>query len=227
MPGSAFAGQSGQVKLKLRNTSSTRFVGDAAVSLYASQDALVSTDDTEITTLTVSNLKLEPGKSKNVKLRFAYPGGLSNGLYDIVAETRAGGGTSQADAPGAIAIAAPNVDLSATFANGPLIDLDPASPQQTATVTVLNQCNVAADGSLELRLYASTSGAVDDDAQLLATVPARRLKLKPDQSKAIRIRFAAPPALTAGSYDLIAVATANTAPADVNVANNRAVARTG
>jgi hypothetical protein len=227
LPISVFGGQSGLVKLKLVNTSSSRFLGAATLSLYASDDGSVSTDDTEITKVTVFSLKLAPGKSKSVKVRFAYPSGMPDGLYEIVAQTRAGGGASQTDGPAAVAITAPSVDLSTAFADGALIDLDPASSQQTATVTVLNAGNVSADGNFELRLYASSSGAIDDASQLLATVPTRRLVLKPGQSKSIRVRFAAPSALQAGTYDLIAVATASTQPADVNAANNTAVAHTG
>jgi len=215
------------VKLKLLNTSSSRFLGAASVSLYASEDGSVSTDDTPVTTLTVFNLKLEPGKANSVKLRFAYPDGLAEGLYEIVAQTRAGGGASQTEGPAAVLIAEPTVDLATAFATGALIDLNPASSQQTATVDVLNAGNVAADGNFQVRLYASTTGTVDDSAQLLATVPARRLKLKPGQSKSIRVRFTAPPALLPGSYELIAVATSSTQPADVNAANDTAVAETG
>jgi uncharacterized membrane protein len=227
LPISVFGGQSGLVKLKLLNTSSSKFFGAASLSLYASQDGSVSTDDTEITTITVFNLKLDTGKSKSVKLRFAYPDGLADGRYEIVAQARAGGGISQTESPAAVTIAEPNVDLATTFADGALIDLNPASSQQTATVTVLNAGNVPADGNFEVRLYASTTGTVDDSSQLLATVPARRLKLKAGQSKSIRIRFTAPAALVAGSYDLIAVATSTTQPADANADNDTAVAQTG
>jgi uncharacterized membrane protein len=215
------------VKLKLLNASASRFLGAASVSLYASGDGSVSTDDAQLTTLTVFNLKLDSGRSKSVKLRFAYPDTVPDGLYEILAQTHAGGGTSQTDGPAAVAIAAPMVDLATTFADGALIDLNPASSQQTATVSILNVGNIPADGNFQLKLYASTTGSVDDSSLLLATVPARRLKLKPGQSKSFRIRFTAPAVLLPGTYQLIAVATSSTQPGDVNAANDTAVAQTG
>jgi len=227
LPISVFGGQTGLAKLKLLNTSSNRFLGAATVSLYASADGSVSTDDTLITSVTVFNLKLDPGKSKSVKVRFAYPDTMPDGLYDVVAQVRAGGGASQTEGPAAVAIEAPNVDLSTAFADGDVIALDPASSQQTATITVLNAGNVVADGNYALKLYASITGAVDDSSELLTTVSTKRLRLKPGQSKTFRVRFSAPDFLLPGTYDLIAVASSSTQPADANADNDTAVALTG
>ena len=121
----------------------------------------------------------DPAKAKTAKLKFAFPSDLPDGNYEILAEAHAGGGTSVTEASSGLAIGAAKVDLSAVFADGQVIAVDGAGAQEAVTVTILNGGNVPADGTVDVKLYASTDDSGDvDNAQLLATVPAKKLKLK-------------------------------------------------
>jgi len=102
-----------------------------------------------------------------------------------------------------VAIAAPHVDLSTTFANGSTIRINPGG-LTTAAVTIRNEGNVTATGTLGLNLYASANSTLDIADTLLATLPLRRVRLRPGQSMTLRVPFSDRLTDPPGTYDLIA-----------------------
>ena len=132
-----------------------------------------------------------PGASKGTDLKFVYPTGIDDGSYDLIASASA---TATNTAPAVavtsnpVAIAAPKVDLSTTFASAEPIRINTAGLTTTA-VTIRNEGNVTATGMLGLNLYASADPTLDIADTLLATLPIRKIRLRPGQSLTLRVPF--------------------------------------
>jgi hypothetical protein len=223
-PVSVIGGQSGSLKLRLTNTAATKFTGPITVTLYVSTDTAVSSDDTAVTTLTLSNVTLRAGASKVVKLKFSYPTGVADGGYYFVASVDATATSTtpaQAATSATVAIAAPTVDLSTTFAGSQGVLVTPGKGAD-ATVTIQNLGNVTAIGTVTISLYASTSTTLDASAQFLTSIPLRTIHLRAGRSMTLHIHFVAPQGLPGGTYNLIAATTSATTPADNNSANDTA-----
>ncbi|MDB5299156.1 MAG: hypothetical protein JWO87_819 [Phycisphaerales bacterium] len=227
-PAAVLSGQTGTLKLRLTNTGGKRFAGPVAVTLSAGTAASYSPSDPTIVTLGFPKVSLKPGASRLLKLKFNYPAGLAAGGYHLIASINAvETNTASADAatPAAILIAPPTVDLGVGFAGGALVGVRPGR-STTANLIIENLGNVAASGSLSIDLFASTDPASNPMDQHLATLSNRRIRLLPGRSLKLRIRFVAPPGAGAGTYSLVAAATAMTQPADGNASNDVAVTGT-
>jgi uncharacterized membrane protein len=221
------AGQSGSLKLRLTNTGGYRYTGPVNVTVFASADASVSADDASVATASLPQVSFQPGGSKRLKVKLSFPTTLPNGAYYFVAQVAA---TQSETVPAETATVSPlqiapaHADLAATFGDVP-IRVDPGR-DASATVILQNLGNVTATGALDLGVYASTDANYDVLDQLLASVPTRTLNLKPGRSVRLRLHFTAPADLLAGSYDVLAVSTPATTPADTNPSNDVAVATT-
>ena len=75
-------------------------------------------------------------------------------------------------------------------------------------------------GPATLELFASTDATLDDADTSLVPAAAKTQKIKQGATKNINVKFVAPPALTAGTYFIIARVTSSGAIADSVVANN-------
>lgn len=225
---SVIGGDGGSLRLRITNVGNTRFTGPVSITLYASTDQTLTSDDTQITTLSLANLNLRVGGSRTVNVRFNYPTSLADGSYYLIASVdEVGTNTAPANAVTATQtdLAAANVDLSTTFNSTQPITVTPGQ-NDSATVTVQNLGNVTASGTLDLSLYASVDGAIDSSSEFLTSIPTRTIRIRPGKSVTLRIKFAAPVDLAAGSYQLIASAISSTNPADTNSANDVAVVDT-
>ena len=221
-------GDAGSLRLRLTNTGSTRFDGPLSITLYASTDRTLTSNDSQITTVSLPKVNLRAGGQKTLHLKFSYPTTLSDVTYyviDSIDET----GTNTAPATSVTGtpsnVAAASVDLSTTFNTTQPITVNPGH-NDTATVTLKNLGNVTASGTVDLSLYASTDGAVDVSSEFLTSIPARAIRIRPGKSLTLRVKFVAPTDLSAGTYQLIASTTSSTNPADNNSANDVAVADT-
>ncbi len=226
LPTSVLGGEKAKLTIRLQDTSNTAFTGPVTVTVYASTDPTVSNDDATVTTLSIPKLKLKVGQAKTAKLKFNYPSTLPNNNYYIISSVSAAG-TNTAPSQSAtttVAIEGPTVDLSARFASAPVTVT--AGKNSSAQLSIENLGNVTPSGSATLALYASTDQTLDASDQLITTIPGVKVKIKPGKFSNLHIRFVAPANLTPGKYNLIAVLTAATQPADANAANNQAVAAT-
>ena len=221
-------GDAGSLRLRITNTGDTRFTGPVSITLYASTDQTLTSDDTQITTVSLTKVNLRAGGSRTVNVKFDYPTTLSDGSYYVIASIdETGTNTAPAnvvtDMPATVAAA--NVDLSTTFNSTQPITVHPGQ-NDTAIVTIQNVGNVTASGTMDLSLYASTDGAVDSSSEFLSGIPTRAIHIRPGKSITLRVKFAAPTDLSAGTYQLIASTTSATTLADTNGSNDVAVADT-
>jgi hypothetical protein len=92
-------------------------------------------------------------------------------------------------------------------------------------VRVTNAGNIAANGSVTIKLYASSDGALDATDPILVTIPAKSIHLKPGKSKTFRVRFTAL-SDPGGAYNLIAATTPTLPSADQDASNDVAVIAT-
>jgi len=227
LPASALAGQNGTVKLSLQNTGDTKFSGPVIVTLYASSDDTLSSDDTAVGTLSLPKLTLAAGSSKIVKLKFTYASGLS-GSYSLIAAIDAAATSttaSQAVSPSTVAVSPRTVDLATTFASATPIVVTPGA-HGTVAVTIQNLGNSVANGVLNLSLYASGDQALDATDVLLGAITNRRIHLRPGGSLTLHVRFTGPLNEVSGGVFLIATAASTTQPGDNNPANDTAVIAT-
>jgi subtilase family serine protease len=220
------AGDSGSVRLVLNNTSNSKYTGSVQIDLYASTDGTLSSDDTLIGTVTLSKVSLAPGGSRAVKVGYTLPADMSGGNYSLIASAAATADANTANAtvttPTAINIAAQNLDLAAAFAASQAVAVTPGQRRGVA-ITITNLGNVTAIGNIALNLYASNGTTLNAATQqLLASVPARKIKLKPGKSITLFVAFTAPQQ-AAGTYNLIASISPSTQLVDSNGTNNVAV----
>ena len=121
------AGQDGLLKLRLTNTGGYRYAGPVNVTVFASADAIVSSDDASIATASLPQASFRPGASKRLKLKLSFPASLPDGAYYFVAQVAATD-TQTVPAvtatPSAMQIAPAHADLAATFGDSP-IRVDP------------------------------------------------------------------------------------------------------
>jgi hypothetical protein len=182
--------------------------GAAYVTLFASDDATLGDGDVSIASS--KPLRLKPGKSKTVKLRFTYPSA-SDPVY-LLARAGNSADTSPATASGD-AVAASSSTVTVAPANVQLIptSITPSGATLTvgkrgsATLLVTNNGNVPYKGTLSITLDASQdqTGGNGDDIPL-GTI-SKRVSIKPGATKRIRLNATLPPSFPAGTYYLAAL----------------------
>jgi hypothetical protein len=204
---SAVAGAPGRVTVRLTNNGATAVNAPVGVALAVSPDGFLDPED-PVTTTVQKPLRLNPGKSRNVVVRFVYPDSLENGAYVLLARADAGGTVAEKDetnnvgaAPAPVNIAQPFVDLSGAFqavrpGRSPL-------RQVGATLLVRNGGNVAVNGPVTLLLLASADTTADDSDVSLGTLT-RTFSIKPNSAKRLTLRLPLPAGLAAGTYHVIA-----------------------
>jgi hypothetical protein len=225
-PAAGIGGENTSARLRLTNSTANRFSGPVTVSLYASTDATVSSDDAVVTTLTLPKLTLRGSASRTVKLKATLPDNLPDGSYVFIASADAAAtGTAPAEAAtvGAVAIESPKVDLATTFAGTNPIALS-AGRGTTTSVTIRNTGNVLASGTLGLTLYGSADATLDDADAVLTSLPSRKIRLRPGRSVTIRVHLPAPGGADAGTGYVLASASPSTNPPDDDASNNVAAA---
>jgi hypothetical protein len=226
VPVAGIGGTDTVAKVKVTNGTAARFSGPVTMTLLTSTDDTTSADDVTAQTVSLRKLNLKPGGSKVVTVKFTRPATLASGGYDYIASATADG-TNTAPAlvaSGPVAIEAPAVDLAAGFGGTGTVRVRPGK-NGTAAVTITNDGNVLAAGTLDLTLYASDDPTLDATDSVLTTLPERVVKLKAGKTQTVRVRFAAPGA-AGGSYFLIASVTPTVQPADGNPDNDVASAPT-
>jgi hypothetical protein len=217
------------IKVQLTDTAAVPFTGPVTITVYLSPNVALSSSAVFADSVVTKRLTLKPARSTTVPIKFTYPASLPNATYQLVvaaAATSATGGaiTQPATAVGtrAVFITAPVVDLSASLPAS--VKVKPGKPTSVA-VTLKNLGTTTAVGFVKIVLYASTTGVADGSAIPLQTIPSKSLKLAPNRSTAFKLAFVAPDQ-AAGTYQLVAVVSPTTNPADDNDADDTAVAAT-
>jgi hypothetical protein len=226
LPVSVIGGEAGALKLDLTNISNSTFLGPVSVTLYASTDGTLSSDDTAIATYTFAKVGAKASHTTDEILKFDYPTDLTGSYYLIASITATGTDTASNDAvtSKAVSITPPTVDLAATFTSTAPVKINPGHNASTI-ITITNDGNVTASGTLDLALYASADGILAASDPLLSSITGRKIKIGAGKSIKIKVVFESPDDLVGGTFDLTASITSNTAPADSNASNN--IATTG
>jgi hypothetical protein len=163
-----------------------------------------------------------------LNVKFTRPSDLGGGGYDyIAAETATATNTAPAQAvtASAVAIDAPTVDLSTAFAATTPVRVSPGRAG-SAVVSVLNEGNVTATGTITLTLYTSSDPTPDASDTVLTTLSAKTISLRAGKSLKLHVRFDAPAGAAAGSYYLVASVSSTVQPADANPSNDAAAVAT-
>jgi uncharacterized membrane protein len=197
------------------------------VTVYASSDASVSSEDAVVSTTYLQQASFRAGASRRLKMNLTFPNSLPDGDYFLVVQVTATNTKTvpaETATPAPMTIAPAHADLAANFGDAP-IRVSPGH-DASATVTIQNLGNVTATGPLDLGIYASSDSKYDTLDELLARMPTRTLNLKPGRSITLRLHFTAPADQPAGSYNLLAVAVPGTTTPDSNASDDVAVATT-
>ncbi len=196
------------------------------LNLYASSDGSVS-DGTLLDTVTIPSLRLASLASKTEKLKFTYGPSLASGTYSLIAQVNATAynSTPTQAASTSVVVCAPTVELTTVFAGGEQIKVNPGH-NQNVVVTVTNDGNTTANGTIDLTLYESANYVLDASATTLTRITGHAIKLRAGRSMTIRLHFVAPAGSAGGSYDLIASTTSNTTPSDTNALSDTATIAT-
>ena len=233
LPTAVVTGQRGNVRVLVTNQGDAPVAAPrtspVAVRLLASADAVLDGSDVEIASV-ARPMRLLPGRSRPMPMRFVYPTTLADGPYylltqvdatNVVTEGNEGNNVGATAAP--ITIAAPFVDLVPTVVGAPVPGgVLGIGRRANVPVTVANNGNVAASGLLQVDLFASADAVADASDLPLASVT-RRVKLKNGKSRPIRVAFLVPANLPAGSYFITATIDQPNAIPESNDANNTAV----
>lgn len=226
-PGAVIGGRTkGTALVRVVNDGSQPSAGFASTRLVLSTDGEISDNDTTLAVLPPKMLRLRPGAGKNIKAKFIIPA-IADGNYFLLAETDFGKSILErsesnnvGSSAAAIPIAAPFLDLSASFGQAPTSLV--AGQRVQITLMVRNDGNVPAKGVMPVRLLASLDGALSGDDSLLVSLPAVKVNVKQGATKAVKLKFTVPSGITAGSYFYIA-SIDNTPLLDRNLSNNVAV----
>jgi hypothetical protein len=226
LPVAIVGGKAGALKLNLDNVSGITFSGPVTVTLYASADGTLSSDDTAITTFSYAKVSAKAGHTTYEVLRFDYPTDLTGSNY-LIASISTGTDTevNNAVTSKAVNITPPTVDLSATFASTAPVKIDPGHDASTI-ITITNDGNVTASGTLDLALDASTDGVLIATDPLLSSISGRKISIGAGKSIKIKLVFKSPDNLVGGTFDLTASITSSTLPSDSNTSNNTATTDT-
>jgi len=218
-------GAPGRTRVRVTNAGASAFAGPVKVGLYVSPDPWLDPEDTALTAA-LRTLKLRPGRSKMVPVRFAFPD-VPDGSYYLLGYADADKAVPEtsetnivAASPAAVTIAAAFVDLSASFAA--MTVTPPPNRRGLATLLVRNAGNVPARGLLSVTLTASSDQAPDPGDVPLGT-KALKINIKPGAARPLRLRFAPASGLVSGQYYVIATLDPANAIAERDESNNTAV----
>ncbi len=249
LPGAAIAGHAAPAvaNLVLRNVGNIAAGDDAKVQvkLYARPaDAGDKADrDVLLQTLDAQDMAgLGAAQSKTIKLSAALPATLSAGKYVLAVDVagnpalrdqNAGNNRVVSDAAGAMAVAAPFVDLALSFGDVALPSAaiaGHAAPIKSS-VKLTNEGNIAvpADSTAEIKLFAHPADANGTDKDVLLTTLSNQniAGLGAGQSTTMTLSAELPATLAEGKYVLAAQLVPSASVKDTQANNHRAMLPVG
>jgi len=195
------------VSVKLTNSSGINAKGAVTINVYAAPTTTLDTGvDTLLTQVTKSeSLKVQKSGTLGIPIK-SLPSNLIGGTYHLIVETVDSAGTASAVSAGTFSVAAPFISLSEHVTSLKL----PASIVGGAKLkgsyvklTVINSGNITDDG-FTIDLSASQDPAAAGSTFLTVK---KTTKIAPGKSLGLMISLKTLPALTAGSYYLVAHTT--------------------
>lgn len=208
-PASVLSGSKGKGKLRIINQGAAISSSGTQVSLYASSDPALSGGDTLITTFSTGPLKLKSGGSKVIPINFSFPSAIADGSYFLLASVDSSNQIMESDesnnttaTASAVVISAPFVDLAGRF--GTLPAALASGKNISLPLTIQNLGNLAATGTIDVDLFASSDATLDETDKSLATNIPVKINIKPGKSQNVKLRIPAGTSFVAGSDFLIA-----------------------
>jgi hypothetical protein len=233
LPPSVVGGSNkGAVRVQVTNSGDTAVAGVMQVVLAARPvGQTTSAQDTVIATTPAKPIRLRPGQSRFIPIKFTYPA-VTDGQYTLVATADSanavpeGNETNNTGASAtAVTIAAPFVDLSAAAIGSPTRGTISIGRRSSIPITIENLGNVPATGLLNINFYASTDGTIGAGDILLGTI-SRPLKLKAGARKVIKASGLIDAALPPGTYFIGATINQPAVITETSAANNTVVSAT-
>lgn len=201
----------------IQNLKPSSFNNKVTISLYASENDSIDAQDVLLAS-TMRRLKLKPGASRDLRLRLDGFNSVAVGNYKVLAQASSpsAGDSNTGVSAATVQVAAPFRDLAPEPASAPS-GIVKAGKRGVAKLLLRNDGNAPASGTLTLTLSAQS------DAE---TIPLgafnSRLKLKPDATKRLKVRFTLP--TTPGVYTVIASILASPEVGESNLENNQITA---
>ncbi|MAE63225.1 MAG: hypothetical protein CMJ18_03040, partial [Phycisphaeraceae bacterium] len=212
LPAAALAGDgtSYTVEVTLTNFGNTLADTTADIDLVATLDGDPDNPRNVIVgAVTGQKIRLDPGRSRSVKIGYELPRDLESGAYLLMAVTRSDLTPEPAIVLNTQTIAVDQgvVDLQGGFDQ---IDFPPAVVAGVETpgrvsLEFLNAGNIELREQVDVNLFVSSNGDADNpDNVLLATLPGQALNLKSQKSKQFRANVTLPSTLAPGEYFVLA-----------------------
>jgi subtilase family serine protease len=203
LPAGVVAGTKGKLRLTITNQGDAAVAAPVSVLLRAVPTGSTTGGPVDVTTIT-RPLRLKAGQARSVAIPFAYPS-VADGTYNLVATVDSANAVTEADETNNIAtsavpvaIALPVVDLVPTV-GAPTGGAFTIGRRASVPVTIANNGNVPAGGTITIDLFASGDNLIDAGDFPLASVT-RKIKVRNGASKVIRLSFVVPSGLAAGQY---------------------------
>jgi uncharacterized delta-60 repeat protein len=206
--------------------------GDAALAratfsirILFSTDAIVDGGDFVVGTLSARNVSLRPGASRVFKVsKLLFPNVTAPSTLRVLAVVDADNALAEANESNNLAAATQTINVAPPFTDlrgtiGKLAAKFRLGKKASIPLSLFNDGNVAAKGTVNVRLIASTDDVLDQNDRTLAVVPVK-LNVNANKSGRATASVTIPADLAAGAYRIIAVVNTDAALGESNLANN-------
>jgi hypothetical protein len=226
MPESAIGGEKvkASAAVTVTNTGDETIRGRTPVELFLSLDHQFDGGDTLITNSS-AKLRLAPGKSKTLKLKFrAFPS-VPTGAYHLIARINSDGAIPDAvpdnnisvDEEDHVELQPPMRDLTAAFNTVPGFSL--AGKTVSVLVDVGNIGNLPVNGKISFAIAASADTTADPVGTPVATARAK-VKVPINDVATAKVKFRVPKSFPAGTYFLVGTVDSTNVVAETDETNN-------
>jgi uncharacterized delta-60 repeat protein len=206
-PAKVLGGSKASAVVNVQDQGNDPAAGNVTVTIYLSADGTFSTDDS-LAGHVSGTVKLSPGlKKKSFKLAFVYPTSLTDGKYFVLAQVTsptipdAAPATDVAANAFAVPVTQPFVSIAGQFHAQSVV----TSKMISITISLMNQGNVAAKGTAQLQIFASTDPTLDESDTALNAQTPERVQIKAEGTSTLKIRLKRTPgSFTGDDYILLA-----------------------
>lgn len=191
-----------RVPVNLANDGGSTARGNVDITLFASKDNTISTDDAQLTPLAVMrHISIASGKNKTIEIPIkSLPLNL-NGKYEILASV-AGDFAATAASVGPVTVAPAFVDVSDSLTRVPATGH--VGKSISVTVDITNNGNIPAKGTVTLNFATSPLPAAPG-VSIGST--SKRINLQPGKKTTAHVRVLLPAGTATGNQYLIATIT--------------------
>lgn len=218
--------------ISVTNTGDFMINGLVGVNLYASLDNSLDASDFLIGQQLGKQMKLKPGQSKTIRLKYTVPSSVPTGNYHLISQVVSSVADSNPSndvfvTTATTTISQPFIDMGVSFGATQLI-VAPGQ-QSAASVAITNNGNIDFKGTYTLQVYVSMDptlttqqGSLNAQPVVVGKLNSVNLKLHPHQSKVIAVPIVFTG--TTRNYEFLITTLDTTNPlGDNNLANNTAV----